>query len=137
MRMGPPCRGSRPWTTVFALGALPRRGSELAQEREEHPVGAVQVRPQLDGRTVAEVGDAPAGHLLEYGTCVDHLDVGPLLRDVPDDETGLRDVRAAGRVGDDPTRRRGVDRAREQLPLEGPERREVTRLPAPARLRPT
>src|SRR5882757_7762857 len=76
-----------------------RRGlrcSEASQQLAEHGVGALAVRPELDVRTVAELGNAG-----EQVPGVDGLGQA-LADDVGGDADGLPQVRRADDVGDKP-----------------------------------
>ena len=108
----------------------------LPQQREEHRVGAVHVRPELHVRPLAQTVERPADGVGEQRAGVDDLDVVPALEHVAHDEAGLGDVGAAGGVGDDATGRDGIQRGGEQRALQRRQLGDVGRLAAPAGLGP-
>src|SRR5664279_5324342 len=100
--------------TAKTLGALVRK---LAQQGEEHRIGALHMRPQLDERPFPEMFDGLAGAVTEQLAGVDDLDLAVLLGDIRDHEPGLGKVGAARRVADDPTRLGRLNRRYQQRPL--------------------
>ena len=101
-----------------------------AQERQEHRVGAVPVRPQLHGRAVAEVG-----HAGQQRPGVELLEAGVPAQRVGDRDDRLGQVRRAGDVGQHPAGAQRRDRGVEQLALQPGQPGQVAGA-APARLRP-
>src|ERR1700712_4323176 len=123
---GPGTTGPRPATAGMA--GAETAGSELAAHQcQEHAVRALPMRPQLDGRPVAEIGDTR-----QAGARVEEFEV----RRTPTDDAGrLGEVRRTRDVGDQSA---GADQpggGLEQLALQPDQRRDVALLPPPARFR--
>src|SRR5512144_2353177 len=102
-----------------------------AQQRDEHRVGAVAVRPQLHVGPATQLRNAG-----QDGARVEPRDVRHLAQDVGDDDAGLGDVRGTGDVGDDATRPDGPQAAAQQTPLQRGEPGDVRGFAPPARLGP-
>src|SRR4029453_15507029 len=103
---------------------LPARPSlsHLAEEGEEHRVGAVPMRPGLDMRAATQVG-----HTGEERPCVDVLGVTALAEDVVDDDGGLGWVRRACHIGDEAAWPGRIQGRTKQGSLHWPQRRDICR----------
>ena len=99
------------------------------RERAEHGVGALPMRPQLDGRTLPEVGNAGEARPRVYELVVGRNDFGH-------DLDGLRPVRRADDVAHDSTGPDESQRGSEQLALQVGELGNIGGIAAPSRLRP-
>src|SRR6476661_3667442 len=124
----PPCPANRLLRESFSSR---RPCLPLAQQCEEHRVGAVDVRPELDVGPLAQARDLPAGRVDEQRAGVDELDVVAALEDVGHDDPRLVEVRAARGIADEPAGRRRVDAGDEQLALQLRQGCDVARRPAP------
>src|SRR6478735_1068121 len=126
----PPCPSSSHARERFSVSLR----SQLAQEGEEHRVRAVDVRPELDVRPLAEAQELVPVRVDEQRSSIDELDVVATLEDVGDHEACLVEVRAARGVADEPAGRGRVDAGHQQLTLQAREGRHVTGRAPPPRL---
>src|SRR5690625_5291138 len=130
MRASSPVRSAK--SALRMLGvmrtATTSRLPVAPEEGEEHRVGAVDVRPQLDGGPVTEAGDVAPDRLPDGLPRVEPGDVVAAAEDVVDDGGGLGQVRGAGDVGDHSPGPDGLQRRAQEVALEGGEAGQVGRL---------
>ena len=113
-------RGPRP---------LPRQS---AQQRKEHAIRAVAVRPQLHGGPWSEVIDFRQ----EIAGVLEH-DIVTTTQHVGDDELRLPQMRRARHIRDDSTRPHRGERGTKKVSLQAPEGSQVGGCASPPGLRAT